>query len=77
MVSCDGCGVCCTRPFNRNNGKNYAFTGIVHGQRVRFCKQFDCETLKCKIYNERPSYCRGYVGGQECLSKRELFNLNL
>jgi uncharacterized cysteine cluster protein YcgN (CxxCxxCC family) len=78
MVSCDDCGACCTKPFIGNDNKNYAFVEIVHGQRVRFCKQFDCETFKCKIYNERPSVCRDYpVGGQECLSKRRLFNLKL
>ena len=78
MVSCDNCGVCCTRSPPKNKNKNYAFVGTVHGQRVRHCKKFDCETKKCKIYNERPSYCREYpVGGEECLMKREMFNLKL
>ncbi len=80
MISCEDCGVCCTKPFNlTNNGKrsNYAFVGTVHGQRVRHCKEFDRETKKCKIYDERPQLCEDYlVGGKECLSRRELFNLN-
>ncbi len=78
MVNCDNCGVCCTKPFIRNNDKSYAFTGTVHEQTVRFCKHFDCEALKCKIYNERPPVCRDYpIGGKECLLKRTLFNLKL
>jgi Fe-S-cluster containining protein len=75
--ACDGCpGRCCTRRFwtsvhlTKNESRNPVFKGKVgfnvSGEPViwfnnRACPFLNQNTGKCKIYDDRPMACRGYV----------------
>lgn len=80
-VTCATCSACCCRL----EVVLLTDTGVPHryiatdpwGRQVMarlddgWCAALDRDTLRCRIYPERPSLCREYVmGGADCLVER-------
>lgn len=50
-----------------DEGEYIEFEGIVpFNIKTRYCKHMNMETMKCKVYSQRPIACR--IAGHDCLS---------
>ena len=74
-MNCENCGACCRiimfnaaipTEWARARGLEILKNGVVVIPFV--CPSFDKETGKCRIYENRPDFCKNFkVGGPNCL----------
>lgn len=79
-MTCENCGACCEVILLRASGKIDAAwlasrNGRLVGQAVIFpniCLNYDVETKKCKIYENRPLSCKAFkIFSPDCISCRK------
>lgn len=84
-MNCDNCGVCCTH-IVFTTGKKILEDDYCKARGLKqiglcleipcVCPNFDKDTKKCKIYEDRPKLCKDFpVGGVGCLLSRKLAGL--
>ena len=73
MFICDCCGLCC-----KNVSVSPLYSDLDRGDGI--CRNFDCETNLCKIYDFRPERCnvdRMYeVYFSDIMTKEEYYKIN-
>ena len=85
FMNCENCGACCTQILFHASGKiDMAWLTARHGRLVgqaiifpNLCLNYDAETKRCKIYENRPFSCRAFkIYCKECLLCRKAQGLN-
>ena len=80
-ITCASCQACCCRLavlliFDTGIPEHYTDTDQWGGKIMArlddgWCAALDRETMRCTIYDNRPSVCREFnTGGDECLAER-------